>query len=162
GLYAQDQWTHKRITINYGGRFDYIRQGWPDTTLPATQFIPVDRFFPSTMYAGFKDFSPRLGVAYDLFGNGKTALKAAANRYVGVGQSQLVRIWGGAAAIAADRRQWNDNGDLIVQGDPLNPAANGELGPRTNGRFTASTFPRRFDQDYIDGWGTRPGTNWEV
>lgn len=30
----------------------------------------------------WRDLSPRMGVAYDLFGNGKTALKGTLNRYV--------------------------------------------------------------------------------
>ena len=30
----------------------------------------------------YKDLSPRLGIAYDLFGNGRTAVKATLSRYV--------------------------------------------------------------------------------
>jgi hypothetical protein len=162
GFFAQDQWTFKGVTLNYGGRFDFFRQGWPDIPLPATQLIPVARVFPKTLQANFKDISPRLGVAYDLFGTGKTALKASANRYVGIGLTGFQRIFGGGAALGTDTRSWNDaNGNWVVDADPLNPAANGELGPRTNGRFTEARFPRRFDQDYVNGWGSRPATNWE-
>src|SRR5947209_13711723 len=32
---------------------------------------------------------------------------------------------------------------------------------RSNGRFAEAIYPRRFDADYVNGWGTRPGTNWE-
>jgi hypothetical protein len=162
GLFAQDQWTLKRVSVNAGVRFDYIHQGWPDTPLPPTINIPIAREFTAQTYANFKDISPRIGVAYDLFGNGKTAIKGFANRYVGLGASSLNRIQGALVALGTDRRSWTDrNGDGEVQGDPINPAANGEIGPRTNGNFTNAVYPRRFDPDYINGWGTRPATNWE-
>jgi len=35
GLYAQDQWTIKRLTLNYGLRFDYLRGYVPAQQLPA-------------------------------------------------------------------------------------------------------------------------------
>jgi hypothetical protein len=162
GVFAQDQWTLKRLSVNAGVRFDYIRQGWPDTPLPPTINIPTERVFNSALYANFKDVSPRVGAAYDLFGNGKTAIKAFANRYVGLAGSGLNTIQGALTALGTDRRLWRDlNGDFMVQGDPTNPAANGEIGPRTNGRFADAIYPRRFDPDYVNGWGTRPGTNWE-
>ena len=40
------------------------------------------RSFPGVEAVNWKDLNPRLGVAFDLFGNGKTAVKASANRYV--------------------------------------------------------------------------------
>ena len=39
GIYAQDQWTLKRLTLNYGVRFDYLRAYVPEQPLPATQFL---------------------------------------------------------------------------------------------------------------------------
>ena len=38
--------------------------------------------FPQTQLLSFKDLIPRIGATYDLFGNGKTALKVSLNRYV--------------------------------------------------------------------------------
>ena len=64
----------------------------------------------------WKDLNPRLGVAYDLFGNGKTAVKASANRYVlgeGTGRASTInpiqsnntmaRQWTDATTIASSR-----------------------------------------------------------
>jgi hypothetical protein len=159
GIYAQDQWTLNRITANAGVRFDYLRLGYPDTTLTPTPNIPTTRFFPALEKGNWKDLSPRLGVAYDVSGNGRTAIKASVNRYVGVGMSS---VSGAVAALGFDQRRWTDtNGDFIPNGDPTNPAANGELGPSTNGRFAQAFVPQRYDPDAF-GYGTRPLTNWEV
>ena len=158
GIYGQDQWTLKHVTVTAGLRFDYLRLGYPDTTLSPTPIIPTTRFFPATEKGNWKDLSPRIGVVYDVFGTGKTAVKASVNRYVGVGMSS---VSGAVSALGSDTRKWTDtNGDFIVQGDPTNPLANGELGPRTNGNFAAAFTPTSYDPAFF-GWGPRPLTNWE-
>jgi hypothetical protein len=48
-----------------------------------------------------------------------------------------------------------------VQGDPLNPAANGELGPSPNSNFGKPQTTLRFDPDWATGFNTRPN-NWEM
>ena len=57
GVYAQDSWkaTHN-LTLNYGGRFDYD---------------PIPNGYPTSYF-----FSPRAGLAWDPFGNGKTLFRA--------------------------------------------------------------------------------------
>jgi hypothetical protein len=82
GFYAQDQWTVNRFTVNAGLRLDYFRSDYPDQLVPPTEFVPVERTFPGAEVVNWKDLNPRLGLAYDLFGNGKTAVKVSVNRYV--------------------------------------------------------------------------------
>jgi hypothetical protein len=83
GLYAQDQWTLKRLTVNAGLRFEYFN-GWvPAQSQPAVEFAPARQFAAVYDVPDWKDLSPRLGASYDLFGNGRTAIKATFGRYVG-------------------------------------------------------------------------------
>jgi hypothetical protein len=162
GIFAQDQWRVGRASVNLGLRFDYLNLGYPEQTFPPTSIIPVERVFTAVQRAGFKDISPRFGLSYDLFGTGKTAIKASVNRYVGFGFTSLYNMAGPLAALGTDVRRWTDvNGNFNVDADPTNPAANGELGPRTNGRFAEAFVPVRYDPDYVHGWGTRPSSNWE-
>ena len=81
GLYAQDQWTLDRLSVNAGVRFDYFRGGYPDHALPETTWGAATSF-PGQDVAIWKDLSPRLGLVYDLRGDGTTALKVSASRYV--------------------------------------------------------------------------------
>jgi hypothetical protein len=100
GGFVQDSFTLKRLTINLGLRADHISAWSPGRSkgaatdpvalsLGATYFEPIyginpygevsyetwDNAFP---YGTF--LSPRIGLTYDLFGNGKTALKASFTR----------------------------------------------------------------------------------
>ena len=44
GVFAQDKWTMKRMTLNYGVRFDYFRSAFPDQTLtPATALVALSK-----------------------------------------------------------------------------------------------------------------------
>jgi hypothetical protein len=161
GIFAQDQWTLKRLTMNMGLRFDYFRSDYPEQTVPPTQFVPVTRGFPGLEATGWKDLSPRLGVSYDLFGNGETAVKVSMNRYVqgeGITRARDINPIGSNNSMI---RQWNDvNGDRIVQGDPFNPSANGELGRSGNLAFGKPVIPFRYDPEWAKGFGQRE-YNWE-
>jgi len=100
-------------------------------------------------------------VSYDLFGNGKTAVKASANRYTqgeGTGRASTINPIGSNNSMT---RTWGDaNGDRIVQGDPFNTAANGELGPSTNLAFGRPVIAFRYDPEWAFGFQNRP-YNWE-
>jgi hypothetical protein len=100
-------------------------------------------------------------MSYDLFGNGRTAVKVSANRFVigeGINRASAIN------PITANNqmtRQWTDrNNDRVVQGDPLNLADNGELGPSNNQNFGKPVITFRYDRDWSHGFGKRP-YNWE-
>ena len=159
GLFAQDQWTLKRATFNLGLRYDYYEQGYPDIHLPATRWVRNERNFPAATLVGWKDLSPRVGVAYDLFGTGKTAIKASLSRYNV--QGLFLNDQNPARANVMMARAWTDpNGDFIIQGDPFDPALNGELGASLNRNFGLEIIPYNFDPDFAFGFGVRP-FNWE-
>jgi hypothetical protein len=128
-----------------------------------TRWLPVARDYPGADVLDWKDLSPRLGMSWDLFGNGKTAVKATFNRYVlQEGKLQTTAVHPVIAATNSIARTWTDgNRDFVVQGDPLNPATNGELGPSPNANFGKPITTLRFDPDWATGYGARP-YNWET
>jgi hypothetical protein len=163
-VYGEDQWTVRGLTLNYGLRLDTHDSGYPAESEPATAYFGT-RSFPGATVIQWRDWDPRLGVAYDLFGNGKTALKANISRYVtwdGVNLAMNVNpaaVTGGSLT-----RTWTDlNHDFVPQGNPANSQANGELGPSPNGNWGTSLPPSSFasyDPAWSHGWGKR-GYNWE-
>jgi hypothetical protein len=162
-VFVQDQWTMSRWTINAGLRYDQYKSSYPASHVEPTLWLPVARDYPSADVLNWKDLNPRLGLSWDMFGNGKTALKATLNRYI----QQEGRINSNAlhpviAATNTIARAWTDrNGDFVVQGDPLNPAANGELGQSPNANFGKPITSLTFDPDWSEGYGTRR-YNWET
>jgi hypothetical protein len=168
-IFAQDQWTINRLTINYGVRIDTLDSGYPAQHERATAYFP-ERDFESGTVMRWRDWSPRLGVAYDLFGNGKTAVKASLSRYVNWDATGLANSVNPAQTSGGNlQRTWNDSlvcagcvpGDFVPQGDPTNPAANGEIGPSPNARWGTPVLPTRYDPEWsLGGWGIR-GYNWE-
>jgi hypothetical protein len=163
GIYAQDQWTFRHLTLNYGLRFDYASSHYPDVHLAATNILPDRGTIPAKDIFGWKDLSPRLGASWDLFGTGKTAIKFSANRYVAV--QDLVALTRTVdpqnAAGGLLTRTWSDvNGDFIPQGDPLNPLANGELGPSPVSTYGRSVLTTTYDPSWATGFGTRD-YQWE-
>ncbi len=82
--FAQDQWRMKRLTLNLGLRFDWFQAGDPEQTVAAQpQYgLPAKSYAAENSVVDWKDLNPRIGAAYDLFGNGKTAIKASLSRGV--------------------------------------------------------------------------------
>ena len=111
GTYAQDQWTVDRMTLNLGLRWDYFRGGYPDGNIPEAPHAAA-RIFPGADPVGWNDLSPRLGFVYDLRGDGRTALKVTASRYVtGHGTTLVGNAVNPALLNYSDTRFWLDGAD---------------------------------------------------
>jgi hypothetical protein len=161
GFYGQDQWRRNRLTVNAGVRFDYLQNYNPAQGGPPTIFAPVAKSYADQVVTSWKDLSPRFGVAYDLFGNGKTALKASANRYVLRAGNGYALAINPMETNRTNARPWTDtNGNFFPDGDPLNPNANGELGPSTNRDFANPHINTFYDHDWAFGFHKRPA-DWE-
>jgi hypothetical protein len=155
GVYAQDTWTVKHLTINAGLRWDYLNNRVEAQDAPGGTWIGPRHFDALSDVPNYKDLSPRLGIAYDLFGNGKTALKATLSRYVQtstVGTARLLNPLN--TSVNTANRSWIDaNGDGIPQVS--------ELGPLTNTAFGQVNIATRYDPATITGFDNRRN-NWEV
>ena len=166
GIYAQDRWTVGRMTANVGLRWDFYRTSYPTQTLGPNQFTPNRNVtFEGGEVASFNDITPRIGVAYDLFGTGRTALKASISKYV----EQL--SYGGTfgeGATPAQRtvqsvtRSWTDaNRNFIPDCDLSNLQANAECGIVNNLAYGNPVPSTTYDPETLSGWGKR-GYNWET
>jgi hypothetical protein len=168
GLYAQDRWTRDKLTLNYGLRFDYFNSSYPEQHIGPTPLAPTRNItFPAQAGLGsLKDLSPRLGVAYDLRGDGKTALKASVNRYVlamGPDVSFIQLANPARNLVTSATRTWTDNNpkDFIPECDLVNVRANGECGALSNVNFGTVVTNLTYDTKTLTGWGKR-NYNWEV
>ncbi|HEU4694854.1 MAG TPA: carboxypeptidase regulatory-like domain-containing protein, partial [Vicinamibacterales bacterium] len=110
GLFVQDQLKIRRWTINAGLRYDQFRTSYDAIHLDPVRWLPVARDYPGAEVLNWKDLSPRFGVAYDLFGNGRTALKFSMNRYVlQEGKNNTNNVHPVIAATNSVSRTWTDS-----------------------------------------------------
>ncbi len=92
GIYGQDVWTMRRLTLNYGARWEYFAHGIPVETSPAGRFTAARTFGPIEMPT-WKSISPRFGAVYDLFGSQKTALKFSLGKYMQAGSTGFAETY---------------------------------------------------------------------
>ncbi len=98
GFFVQDTWTLNKLTLNIGGRFDHFNAEvpaqssaapiWPAVTPAGPAPAPRD-FAAIPNVPNWNDWSVRFAGAYDLFGNGKTAIKANASKYIAAAAAGL-------------------------------------------------------------------------
>ena len=183
GIYAQEQWTLDRLTVNAGLRWDYFDTYYPTQERPTNIWVTAPFTVEGQTIATWKDFQPRIGLAYDLRGDGRTALKFSVNRYGKRNSTELSRAINPGGSNRQMNRSWFDGatshafgrnlpscigpvacvaGDGIVQGDPTNPLPNGEIvSPNTTPGFGVPVVTTFFDPEWSFGWGKRY-SNWEV
>jgi len=161
-FYAQDQWTVNRLTLQGGLRYEHAWSWYPageNGALTASRFLPTPVVFPrSDGVTGYHDITPRMGAAYDVFGNGKTAVKVNFSKYLqpANNESNFIQANPGVTLQTTTNRTWTDNGDKIPQCDLSNPALNGECGPWQNLNFGNPFNTTRVNPDIMHGWGNRP------
>ena len=178
--FVQEQWTRGRLTLQGALRFDRARSWFPEQRIGPSRFLPAQLIIPETRGVdAYNDLSPRMGVAYDLSGDGKTALKISLGRFLeGVGVTgvyantnptlrmpQTTSVFGTAGVM----RAWTDaNGNFVPDCNLLNPAAQdlradgGDLcGVISNANFGTSTLTNNFDSGILSGWGVRP-SDWNL
>lgn len=165
GFFAQDQWTIKRLTLNYGVRLEYFQGYIPPQHVDATSngWVPERSFAEVKNVPLWKDWDPRIGAAYDLFGDGRTALKVALGRYVSKSGTAITQNNNPiSTSINSVARTWTDtNGNYIPDCDLANRAANGECAAMNNQNFGRLNLTTRYADDAIRGWGAR-GYNWDL
>lgn len=134
GVFLQDSWSIKRLTLNVGTRFDRLASRVDAAAVEPGRFTPFERVQPEINMPVWTTISPRLGFAYDVFGNARTAIKGSWGKYVetwGTGFAQQYN----SVAVRNETRTWSDlNGDDIAQNSEIGPAANVNFG-----RVTALT-----------------------
>jgi len=165
GAYVQDRWTIDRLTLNAGLRYDWFANSFPAQAIGPAPLAPARDFrFEDTAGMSLHDLNPKLSAAYDVAGDGKTALKVSLNRYVE--QYTVGGVAGGRNPINrlanSTTRSWNDaNRNYTPDCDLLNLTANGECGAVANQNFGSVVPEQNFDQDILEGWGKRT-YNWEL
>lgn len=173
GLYLSDQWTFGRVTLTGAVRYDHHRSYTLPIDIEAGPFIGARRFDAIDNVPNYHDISPRIGAAFDLFGNGKTAIRGSWGRYlVGLGGGPLTALSPGNAVVASAPRLWFDNpggaagnfnfftgvlgdSDFEPDCDLTNFAANGECGPITTAGFGSVRPAFSWDESAREGWGIR-------
>ena len=180
GVFAQEQWTRGRLTLQGAVRFDRAYSWFPRQQEGPSRFLPTPIVVPETPGVdSYKDITPRMGAAYDLFGTGRTALKGHLGKYLdGAGASgnyantnptlrmpQTTSTFGTPGVT----RAWTDaNSNHVPDCDLSNPQAHdlqstgGDLcGVVSNTSFGKNVLTNNFDSRTLNGWGVRP-SDWSL
>jgi hypothetical protein len=167
-LYAQEQWTHKRMTLQGALRYDHAWSYFLEQNVGASRFLPVGINFPRTEgVKGFNDITPRMGLAYDLFGNGKTSVKLNAGKYLEAAaalgiysaSNPVTRISTTATRTWADTNgNWTPDCDLLNPGAQNLAATGGDVcAALSDQNFGKPVFSNSIDPAVLQGWGVRSG-----
>ncbi|MGE3844456.1 MAG: hypothetical protein AB7I50_23065 [Vicinamibacterales bacterium] len=147
GFYVMDSWTLNRLTINPGIRFEWFKGAIGATSVGPGRFVTARSFPEVPNMPNWFDVTPRFSAAYDLFGDGNTAIKVGINKYM---EAYVTSIAGryNPMVTTGDVRNWRDlNGDDIAQDDEIGPSNNAFFGSRPS-RRPADDLEREYNREY--------------
>ncbi len=118
-IYAQDSWHIGRFTLNPGIRYERFVMSIPAQGAPAGTWIGARQFAAQDGIVNWNTVSPRLGFAWDVKGDGLTAVKGGVSRYDRLEGITIIQPLN-QRNISFQTCPWNDaNGDLRVQNDEI-------------------------------------------
>lgn len=177
-FFVQDQWTLGRLTLQGALRYDNAwswapaeGNGAQQTSIFNPQPISFER---TTSVAGYHDITPRMGVSYDLFGTGKTAVKAHLGKYLQaahVGGTYVVNNPAQKIVTRVVARPWTDgNRNYRIDCDLSDPrlqdnlASGGDRCAALGGNNLNFGNPNPsltiVDPEVLEGWGVRE-SDWQ-
>ncbi len=174
GAFAQDTWRLNHATVTGALRYDWFKTSFPAQTVgagsPVVGLGNRNISFPASDNLDWKDLTYRMGMVYDLRGDGKSAVKVAANKYL---LGQTLNGFGinpnpvNALQLNTTRSWADSNHNFAVDCNLANPAAQNltasggdNCGAIANNAFGTAIPGATFDPDLLTGWGHRP-SNWE-
>ncbi len=107
GMYVQDSWTFKRLTLNPGVRLEYFNASIDAMSVEPGRFAEFRSFPEQKNLPNWLDVAPRLGAVYNLTGDAKTAIRFGLNRY-NVTYSNNATAPYDPLVIRSDVRNWAD------------------------------------------------------
>jgi hypothetical protein len=170
GAFIQDSWTRNRLTLQGALRWDHVSSYSPvegNGTSRTSLFNASSISFPVVPGVdAYNDITPRVAAAYDLFGNGKTAVKFNWGRYLAYAANDSPYTQANPAVTIAStvsNRGWTDgNNNKVVDCDLLNSAQNGRDGDTCAALGATSNLGQalsitQVNPAVLSGWGKRPG-----
>ena len=172
-FYAQESWTRGRVTLLGALRYDRASSFFPEQTVGPVRFLPTQVTFPRTNGVdAYHDLTPRGGVAWDIFGDGKTSLKVNVGKYLEAAQNggQFTALNPTSRLATTSNRTWNDR--FYPVGDPrrdnyvpdcnlLDSASNEECGLASVTNFGTLNPEQNLDPSLLSGWGNR-SYDWQT
>jgi hypothetical protein len=173
GFFAQEQWTRKRLTLQGALRFDHSWSYSAPVQEGPTRFLPTPLIFPRTPGVdSFWDVTPRMSAIFDVRGDGRTAVKVNAGRYLEstiTGSNFGLQIPTSRIAGSSVTRTWTDaNGNFVPDCNLSIPdaqdlrASGGDFcAAISNANFGKAVFNNTIDPALLSGWGVRP-SDWSI
>jgi hypothetical protein len=164
GLFAMDTWHYKRLSVTGGVRWEYWNGQIDASTAPAGRFVPARNFaqVDCNTVKGlgcFKNWSPRVGVVWDVFGNHKTAIKGGFGKYNTPIASSVLNNFN-PMFLASQTIAWTDTNK---NGYPDGGYGGGEIAANGNPQFgvlQGRTLDPNFKREYNLQWNV--GVQQEV
>ena len=178
GAFVQDRWTMDRLTISAGLRIDWFYSEIPTVHFGPSMITPNRNYdVPGIKTTEYKDWTPKVAAAYDLFGNGRTALKVNYGKYV-LGQALGGLTTQGAYNVQlTSSRNWVDNDrDFVPDCDLTRNTAQGPTQAGIDNQVDTCLAAAGVNANFYDnalrpaaavqdearyGWGKRP-YSWEM
>ena len=168
-IYIQDQWTRGRLTLQGALRYEHAWSWFPEGengVVADNQFGTKYLFPEQDGVTGYHDITPRMGAAYDLFGNGKTSIKGNVSKYLQAANNDAQYTIANPAVTfqQTTNRSWTDsNSNFLVDcnlssrvAEDNRPTGGDVCGPWQNLNFGNPLVTTVVNPDVLHGWGVRP------
>ena len=170
GAFIHDTWrVGTKLTLNIGARFDSYRAYSPEQEHPVSRFNPTAQTFAAVdNYISWVNPAPRLGMTYDVTGDGKTVVKANYGTYWwNPGADFVFNISPNASAWWRRHRwtdlnndnRWNPGEEGAVPTSTRGGTATESLDPNLKNQYTQE-FATFLERELIANFGLRAGYVW--